>query len=45
MLKLGYGWLADPDSPFVFAKVEMRRFNVPEKLEQLRGIAAGRTIQ
>ncbi len=35
MFKLGYGWLADRESRFPFTAEEMRRFNVPEKLECL----------
>ncbi len=38
-VKMTYTWLADKNSPYVFAEVEMRRFNVPKKLERLRGVA------
>ncbi|HTP02981.1 MAG TPA: HXXEE domain-containing protein [Anaerolineales bacterium] len=34
--KMTYTWLADKNSPYVFDKVELQRFHVPEKLERLR---------
>uniref|UniRef100_UPI00119E686B HXXEE domain-containing protein n=1 Tax=Bacillus thuringiensis TaxID=1428 RepID=UPI00119E686B len=33
--KMTYSWLADENSPYPFAEEEMRRFNVPEKLQRL----------
>lgn len=35
LVKMTYTWLADRESPYVFDEVEMRRFNVPEKLARL----------
>ncbi|MGA4463145.1 HXXEE domain-containing protein [Bacillus bombysepticus] len=32
--KMTYSWLADENSPYPFAEEEMRRFNVPEKLQR-----------
>jgi hypothetical protein len=43
MLKLGYGWLADRNSPFAFDEVEMRRFSVQEKMDRLRRTDANTT--
>ncbi len=34
LVKMTYVWLADPNSTYAFADEEMRRFNVPEKLER-----------
>lgn len=39
LVKMTYGWLADQNSPYAFADEEMRRFNVPEKLQRLTRIA------
>jgi Protein of unknown function with HXXEE motif len=36
LLKMTYTWLADENSPYVFAPEEMRRFDVPQKLTALR---------
>ncbi|MGG2091795.1 HXXEE domain-containing protein [Bacillus sp. S13(2024)] len=33
--KMTYSWLADENSQYPFAEEEMRRFNVPEKLQRL----------
>jgi Protein of unknown function with HXXEE motif len=32
LLKLGYGWLADKNSPYQFSDAEMRRWNVDARL-------------
>jgi hypothetical protein len=39
LVKMTFVWLADQNSPYAFAEEEMRRFNVPEKLERLKRIA------
>jgi hypothetical protein len=39
LLKMTYTWLADPESPFVFDEVEMRRFSVREKLDRRHAAA------
>jgi hypothetical protein len=38
--KMTYTWLADRDSPYAFAPVEMERFSVRKKLDRIRPIAA-----
>ena len=40
LVKMTYAWLADRNSPYVFADEEMRRFNVPEKLKRVTRLAA-----
>ena len=37
LLKMTFTWLADRSSPYPFAANEMRRFNVPHRLERLKG--------
>ena len=39
IVKMTYTWLADRNSPYAFAGEEMRRFNVPEKLERMNRLA------
>ena len=34
--RMTYFWFADKNSPYRFAEEEMRRFNVPEKLNRLK---------
>jgi len=40
LVKMTYTWLADKNSPYPFADDEMRRFNVPHRLEGLKGKAS-----
>jgi Protein of unknown function with HXXEE motif len=35
LLKMGYGWLADENSPYPFTEAEMRRWNVDARLARL----------
>lgn len=36
--KLTYSWLADKNSPYVFAEEEMKRFNVQEKIKRIHNV-------
>ena len=36
MRKMTYVWLANNDSPYVFADIEMKRFNVDAKLARIK---------
>lgn len=33
--KMNYSWLSDKKSPYLFAEEELRRFNIPEKLQRV----------
>lgn len=36
--KLTYSWLADKNSPYIFAEEEMKRFNVQEKIKRINHV-------
>ena len=36
LYKSTYSWMANENSPYLFDDVEMKRFNVQEKLERLK---------
>jgi hypothetical protein len=40
LVKMTYTWLADKNSPYIFSKEEMRRFDVQAKMDELKNRSA-----